>query len=278
MKQKNIYKMMGKKVLALSAIAMLGGCAGQDASTESTKPIVVSESIVEELENAQVSEQVNESADTQATEEVKESTDTKAAEEVKESTDAQVSDEVKEANDTDAEDKEVTASETGRKDGERFESTIMLEGTEETVRYEHIRNEEIGFELDYEYDLLAREKGSGVERILSIYDDASQPDNYLEVTKSKESAENVAKSISEELSKEYEIIQESCELNNAGSSIKIVITTAKEDCATPNRLQTIYIIPSSEGSLIARAHYTLESAEGFGRRFAYIVNTLVPIK
>lgn len=278
MKRKSIYKMMGKTAFVLSAITMFGGCGTKDTSTESSNQIVTMETVATESEDTQASDEVIESVDTKVSDEEKESTDTQASDEVKESNDKKVSDEVEESTDTDAENKGVTASGTGRKDGERFETTIMIEGTEDTVQYEHIRNEEVGFELDYECDSLVREKGAGVEKIISIYDDASQPDNYLEVTYSKESAEDAAKSISEELSKEYEILQESCELNNAGSSIKIVATTAKENCSTPSKLQTVYIIPSSEGSLIATSHYTLESAEGFGHRFAYIVNTIVPIE
>ena len=290
MKRKSIYKMMGKTAFVLSAITMFGGCGTKDTSTESSNPIVTMETVATESEDTQASDEVIESVDTKVSDEEKESTDTQASDAGKESTDAQASDEVKESNDkkvsdeveestdTDAENKGVTATGTGRKDGERFETTIMIEGTEDTVQYEHVINEEIGFELDYECDSLVREKGAGVEKIISIYDDASQPDNYLEVTYSKESAEDAAKSISEELSKEYEILQESCELNNAGSSITLVTTTAKEDCSTPSRLQKVYIIPTSEGSLIATSHYTLESAEGFGHRFSYIVNTIVPIK
>ena len=45
------------------------------------------------------------------------------------------------------------AIETGRQDGERFETTIILEGMEEKVRYEHIRDEALGFEMDYDYEI-----------------------------------------------------------------------------------------------------------------------------
>ncbi len=42
----------------------------------------------------------------------------------------------------------------------------------------------------------------------------------------------------------------------------------------PDHLQMVYIIPSADGCLTATAHYSLEDAEGFGRRFDYIMNTL----
>lgn len=281
MKRKNFYRMIGKTAFALSALSLIGGCKVQEAPTE---PIAVIESKaveseeVKESTDAQAPEEVKESTDSQASDEVKESTESQAIEEVKESSDAQVSEEVNESSDTDAENKKVTSSETGRKDGEQFEQTIMLEGMEEAVLYEHIRNEEIGFELDYECDLLAREKGGNAERLLSIYDEAGNPCNYLEVTNSKEKAEDAAGSISEMLSKDYDITQESCELEHAGSAIKIITVSAKENGEVQSMLQTVYIIPTAEGSLIATAHYTLESAGGFGQRFAYIVNTITPIK
>ena len=39
----------------------------------------------------------------------------------------------------------------------------------------------------------------------------------------------------------------------------------------------VYIIPAPDGCRVATAHYSFESAEGFGRRFSYIVNTLTII-
>ena len=45
----------------------------------------------------------------------------------------------------------------------------------------------------------------------------------------------------------------------------------------PDLLQMVYIIPAPDGCRVATAHYSIESAEGFGRRFSYILNTLVVI-
>ena len=45
---------------------------------------------------------------------------------------------------------------SGKKDGERFEDVIILEGMEETVRYEHVRNDTIGIEMDYDYESFVR--------------------------------------------------------------------------------------------------------------------------
>ena len=66
------------------------------------------------------------------------------------------------------------ASDTGRKDGERFEEVIGIEGQEETVQYEHVKNEQIGHELDSENESLKRITESDCQRLDSDYD---QPAN-----------------------------------------------------------------------------------------------------
>ncbi|MCR5790721.1 MAG: hypothetical protein K6G83_12600 [Lachnospiraceae bacterium] len=160
-----------------------------------------------------------------------------------------------------------------RQDGERFEETIMLEGMEETVRYEHVRDEEIGFEMDYDYEAFSRHREPGRESFISIYDDPEKPENFLEVTYSPENADEASKSIEEELSENYDIIKETFELERAGSCVRIDASAAKGG-GTPDLLQMLYIIPSADGSITATAHYSFEGAEGFGRRFGYIMNTL----
>ena len=168
----------------------------------------------------------------------------------------------------------VTESEPARKDGERFEDVIMLEGMEEPVKYEHARNDVIGVELDYEYETLARNSESDKERFISIYDDADNPENYLEVTYRPENIDTVTASISEELSKEYEIQTDQYELDKAGGCTRIYASAGADGAVMPELLQTVYIIPSGDGTVVAAAHYTIESAEGFGHRFDYMVNTL----
>ncbi len=170
-----------------------------------------------------------------------------------------------------------TAGDTSRKDGERFEDVIMLEGMEEPVNYEHAVNNDLGIEIDFEYDSLARKSDSDKERFISIYDDTDKPDNYLEVTYRPENSDAVTASVSDELSKEYEIITDQCQLDKAGSCTEIVTSGGANGAAAPEKLQTVYIIPAKDGSLVAVAHYTIESAEGFGHRFDYMMNTLLII-
>ena len=170
-----------------------------------------------------------------------------------------------------------TQATSGRADGERFEGTIILEGMEETVKYEHVINKALGFEIDYDYESFERVSDSDRERFISIYDDKSNPENYLEITRSTESAEAVADAIGAELSKEFDISRETLELDNAGNCICIDASCAKNNGGTPDNMQAVYIIPANGGSIVATAHYFFEAAEGFGRVFGYMVNTMYVI-
>lgn len=162
----------------------------------------------------------------------------------------------------------------GRQDGERFEAIIMLEGMEEPVRYEHLINTAAGFEMDYEYESLTRQSEGDRERFLSVWDEPESPVNYLEVTASAEDAETAAASVREALSQTYDLSEGTRELDRAGSCIYIEASVLKGSDRMADQLQTVYIIPASDGCRIATAHYTIESAEGFARRFAYMLNTL----
>ena len=162
---------------------------------------------------------------------------------------------------------------TGMKDGERYETTIILEGMESTVKYEHVRNDALGFEMDYDYELFVRQNASGSERFVSIYDKPEDPWNYLELRYNPQNADAAAAAIGAALSNEYDIITESCVLERAGSCIRIDASNAKGNGGTPDHLLTVYIVPASDGCRVAAAHCYFEAAEGFGRRFAYFMNS-----
>ncbi len=120
---------------------------------------------------------------------------------------------------------------------------------------------------------LSTPREPGRESFISTYDDPDNPENYLEITYSSKNADEVSKSIEEELSENYDIIKETYELEHAGSCVRIDASATKGG-GTPDLLQMVYIIPSADGSITATAHYSFESVEGFGRRFDYIMNTL----
>lgn len=165
------------------------------------------------------------------------------------------------------------AQDTGRQDGERFQGTITLEGMDETVFYEHVKNDVIGIELDYDYENFERRSGSASECFISKYDNADAPENYLEIFYTEEDADSAAASIAEGLSANYAPNKEAFTLKNAGACTRIDASVTP-DGQTPDQLQTVYIIPLQKGCAVATAHYAFEAAEGFGHRFSEMMNTL----
>ena len=165
---------------------------------------------------------------------------------------------------------------SGMQDGQRYYGTVILEGMAETVGYEHVRNDTIGIEMDYEYDSFVRVSEEGRECFISRYEDLKNPGIYLEIRYSTQSAEEVAASIGASLSRDYEIVLEPCTLELAGSCTRID-ASAGRDGQGASAMQTVYVIPAADGCRVAMAHYTYESADGFGARFRNMMNTLTVI-
>ena len=162
----------------------------------------------------------------------------------------------------------------GRQDGERFETVIILEGMEETVRYEHLRNDVLGFEMDYDYEAFERHSETDREWFVSRWDDSDHPENYLEVRYNPREADTVAANISAALSIEYEISRDDVfPLERAGSCIRIDASEVKGGGYMPEQLQTVYIVPAGDGCRIAAVHTYIVESEGFGRRFRYMMDT-----
>ena len=162
----------------------------------------------------------------------------------------------------------------GRQNGDRFEDVIILEGMEETVKYEHVRNDTIGFEMDYDYESFVRRSDANRECFISIYDNSDKPENYLEITAYTENADAVAESFTDALSQTYELLKGTRRLDRAGDCIWIEASELKGSNRMADQLQVVYIIPASDGCRVAVEHFSVESAEGFGRRFNYMLNTL----
>ena len=169
-------------------------------------------------------------------------------------------------------------AEPARRDGERYESTIMLEGMEETVRYEHIVNETAGFEMDYDYERFARRSEPGRESFVSVWDDPENPENYLEVTYSTQDAETVAEAVTESLSEEYDLTRVTRELDKAGSCIRIEASVIRNTNRMTEQLRAVYIIPAPDGCRIATAHCFIVESEGFFRRFDSMLDTMTVIE
>ncbi len=167
------------------------------------------------------------------------------------------------------------AAKSGMKDGERYDGVITLEGMEETVHYEHLINESLGIEMDYDYELFTRDSSADRECFTSIYDDTSNPENYLEVTSSSDDAAVVADAIEKELSEEYDVTRSDRTLDNGVNAIDISASEDKNTHGTADIMQFAYVIPKADGGcIIARMHMNFEASEGFGRRFNYMINTI----
>ncbi len=182
---------------------------------------------------------------------------------------------MQESDGADAATKEQAPDFAGRQDGERFEDVIMIEGMSETVKYEHVRNETAGFELDYDYESFERYSGSDSERFISAYDDQNDPVNHLDVKRYAEDSEIALAKMSEDLSKDFNtVVTEQQELDGAGQCASISASDVKAGSIPAGSMRRVYIIPVPDGCVLAEAYFTIESAEGFGARFSDIMNTL----
>ena len=167
-----------------------------------------------------------------------------------------------------------TEPEAGLQNGDRFETAIMIEGMEETVNYEHIVSDALGLEMDYDYERFERRGEPDREYFVSRGDDSDDPQNFLEVKRSAESAEAAAASVSEALSADYDITTETVTLDRAGECVRIDASRVKGTSQVAYMLQTVYIIPAGDGCVVATVRCTIESAEGFGVRAGHMLNTL----
>lgn len=160
-----------------------------------------------------------------------------------------------------------------RQNGERFEGTMTFQGMEETIKYEHIRNDALGFEMDYDYERFVRQSEPDRERFISAYDDPEQPENYLEVTSHPENAETVAAFIVDRLSNEYESKPEPITLDRAGNCIHIEASVIKGTNQMAEHLQSVYIFPASDGCRVAISHCYITDSEFYSMQIHRFMNT-----
>jgi hypothetical protein len=62
-----------------------------------------------------------------------------------------------------------------------------------------------------------------------------------------------------------------------GECIYIEASVLKGTNTMADQLQMVYIIPAPEGCIVATVHCAVEAAEGFARRFNYMINTISAI-
>lgn len=170
------------------------------------------------------------------------------------------------------------AATPGRQDGERFETTVIVEGMEETVSYEHIRNEALGFEMDYDYEILERRQDADREVFLALGEDPEDPWNYFEIRRTAGDAETVTTGLSANFSDSYDSVSAApFTFDGAGACTCINVSGAKDGKAPAGSLLTVYVIPADGSCLVALVRCTFESAGGFGVRANAMLNTLTLI-
>ncbi len=162
-----------------------------------------------------------------------------------------------------------------RQDGERFEATIMLEGMEETVNYEHVRRADLGFEMDYDYDMFVRQSGADFERFVSVWDNnPADPVDYLEVRYDSGNAGQVADAVNAALSGEYDTTVDTRKMDNGVQAIRIEASVIKGTNQMADQIDVRYIVPAADGCRVVKAHYWTADSEGYARRIAYLIFTL----
>ena len=137
-------------------------------------------------------------------------------------------------------------------------------------------NNDLGFEIDYEYEDLNRKTLADREIFISIYDDENDPSNYLEVSQSDLPVDTVITNLRIELSQNADIETETRTLENAGEVTYIEASSKGGNML--DQIQSVYVIPAGYGTIVARCHFSIEAAEGFGQRFRQMLNTLVVTK
>ena len=161
-----------------------------------------------------------------------------------------------------------------RQNGERFEDVITIEGMEETIKLEHVTNETAGFAIDYDYEGCLRRSASERECFVWSYDDPENPENFVEVSYSAQDASAVVADVIETLSKDYEISKDPVTLDGAGLCTRIDASAVPGGEYTADVLQEVYVIPAADGCRVAKIQYIPEGSDGFGKRLAYLVNTI----
>ena len=281
-----------KKHIALLSLVMslavtlmaLSGCGKKDAATTPTETTAGTEAVSASAEDMTESEAMSTAAEDTAESEAastaaRDTTESEAASTTagdaadseaaaKTTEDAAKS----EAADTTDAGESSEAAPAKRQVGDRYEDVIVYEGYEEILKFEHVKNEAAGFEMDYEYSRFVRKSDSNGDIFTLNLDGVEEPQYYLEVSYSSEEAEAAAASISEELSKNYSVTLS--ELTEGGKMINAVPTEENQEL---DELQSAYVIPAADGCRVARAHYSYDSSDFFGNLFSMMMDSISAI-
>ena len=164
-----------------------------------------------------------------------------------------------------------------RQVGERFEASFTFQGVEQPVRYEHIRSDAVGFEMDFDYESFKRLSEAERERFVSVWDDPAKPENYIDVSADTGEAALVADAITAQLSGEFDVTSITRELDSGVKAIRLEASVLKGTNLMADNLQSVYVVPASDGCRIAWVHCVAADSEGFSIRVSKMLNTLTAV-
>ena len=258
---------MKKSILALTLIAALvlslaacGTAAPAAKETPAADPEVTEAAVPAESESTEPAE--TETAGTEPAE-----TETAEAEPAETET---AETEVTEAVET-----EKPEAAVSRQDGERFEAIFSFQGMDETLGYEHIINTDLGLEMDYPYDHFVRYSEAECERFVSTWDDQSDPENYMTVERRIGSAELNNDAVCAVLSNDYDITSFPFELDSGVTATRIEASVIKGTNNMADQIIAVYIIPASDGCIVATSHCFIVESEALGKHFSNMVKSMI---
>lgn len=262
--------------MSLAVMMMLSGCSNGSTSTTIAPSTTESTALTTAAETTAESEELSTAAETVETTAESEAPSTEA--ESKEAESKEV--ESKEENEATTTEAQEPAGETETKEssndavvkrqvGDRYEEVIVFQGVEEKITFERIANETVGFEMDYDCGNFSRKSDENGD-VFALNFDGSY---YMEVTSKNETADAIATSISEELSKNYDVYKSETELNFVGNCTMIHADIKTVDQETLDELQTVYIIPAADGCYVATAHYGYDSSDYYGKLFSMMADS-----
>ena len=162
-----------------------------------------------------------------------------------------------------------------RQDGERFEAIFSFQGMDETLGYEHLINTDLGLEMDYPYDHFVRYSEAECERFVSTWDDQSDPENYMTVERRIGSAELNNDAVCAVLSNDYDITSFPFELDCGVTATQIEASVIKGTNNMADQITLVYIIPASDGCIVATAHCSTTDSEAICKNFSNMVRSMI---
>lgn len=163
-----------------------------------------------------------------------------------------------------------------RADGERFEGTVLIEGSEESVMCEH-KIGSFGYEIDFYYEQFEFSTGEGMDCYQWKNDDMNEmPKNIITISHAGNEAASLANSIADSMRENGFATVEVNSGELAGMAAYVVSSSGYSgDLYGSDAIINTYVIPiDAENSLFVETQFTVESEEGVGARMLGMLSTI----